>query len=70
MKGYDKLGPNAKAAFEKAHAKHMKAIGVVNKQFYSKDRIVSLKANPKEAVIEARFDHGELLKYTPRGTWH
>ena len=70
IKGYAKLGPNAQKAFDRAHAAHLKVIGRNSKALFAKENIISLKANGKERVIEAKYQHGELVKYTPAGTWY
>ena len=70
IKDYEKLYPNARKAFDRAHAAHLKVLGKNSKALFAKENIVSLKTNHQEKVIEAKYQHGELVKYTPAGTWH
>ena len=70
IKDYYELGINARKAFDRAHAAHIKVLGKNSKELFAKENIVSLKVNLEERVIEAKYKHGELVKYTPAGTWH
>ncbi|WP_440896266.1 hypothetical protein ACS127_17350 [Amphibacillus sp. Q70] len=69
MKGYEKLGPQGRSVFARAHCNHLKALGREAREQFELANVKEIKANSKEKVIEVYFRNGELVKYKPNGDW-